>query len=76
VPTILNELKANGYKVVHMRAKGSLATLPQWDEAAKAEIKGNVGTDRPVSSVIRTIEEATPQAVTAGASPSPAPAKK
>jgi peptidoglycan/xylan/chitin deacetylase (PgdA/CDA1 family) len=76
VPTILSELKAKGYKVVHMRPKASLATLPQWDEAAKAEIKGNVGTDRPVSSVIRTIEEAPSQAVTAGAVPPPAAAKK
>jgi peptidoglycan/xylan/chitin deacetylase (PgdA/CDA1 family) len=72
VPTILSELKANGYKVVHMRPKAPLATLPQWDEVAKAELKGNVGTDRPVSSVIRTIEEEPrAQAVTAG-TPSPA----
>ena len=76
VPTILSELKAKGYKVVHMRAKASLATLPQWDEAAKAEIKGNVATDRPVSSVIRTIEEAPSQAVTAGASAPSAANKK
>jgi len=76
VPTILSELKANGYKIVHMRPKASLATLPQWDEIAKAELKGNVSTDRPVSSVIRTIEEAPSQAVTAGASPPGAAAKK
>jgi peptidoglycan/xylan/chitin deacetylase (PgdA/CDA1 family) len=77
VPTILSELKANGYKVVHMRAKTAVATLPQWDEAAKAEIKGNIGTDRPVSSVIRTIEqEPASQAVTAGANPPAASTKK
>ena len=76
VPTILSELKANGYKIVHMRPKASLATLPQWDEIAKAELKGNVSTDRPVSSVIRTIEEAPSQAVTAGASPPAGAAKK
>ena len=77
VPTILSELKAKGYKVVHMRAKASLATLPQWDEAAKAEIKGNIATDRPVSSVIRTIEEEpAAQAVTAGTNPSAATSKK
>ena len=41
--------------------------LPQWDEAAKGEIKGRgaVG-DRPTSSVIRTIEEAPAQPVAAG----------
>jgi peptidoglycan/xylan/chitin deacetylase (PgdA/CDA1 family) len=73
VPAILAELKAKGYKVVHMRAKTPLATLPQWDEAAKGEIKGPSGGDKPTSSVVRTIEEAPAQAVTAGA---PAPAKK
>src|SRR5215472_17267081 len=77
VPTILSELKAKGYKMVHMRAKASLATLPQWDEAAKAEIKGNIATDRPVSSVIRTIEEEpAAQALTAGTNPSAATSKK
>src|SRR5947207_1723378 len=36
VPAILAELKAKGYKVVHMRAKTRLETIAQWDEAAKA----------------------------------------
>ena len=43
VPDLLAELKAKGYKVVHMRAKTPLPTLAQWDEAAKAEIKGPTG---------------------------------
>jgi peptidoglycan/xylan/chitin deacetylase (PgdA/CDA1 family) len=74
LPDLLNQLKANGYKVVHMRAKAPLPTLAKWDEVAKAEVKGPSGGDRPTSSVIRTIEEAPPTpAVTAGA---PAPAKK
>jgi peptidoglycan/xylan/chitin deacetylase (PgdA/CDA1 family) len=74
VPAILAELKAKGYKVVHMRAKTPLATIAQWDEAAKGEIKGiATGGDKPTSSVVRTIEEAPAQAVTADA---PAPAKK
>ena len=73
MPALLAELKAKGYKVVHMRAKTPLATIAQWDDAAKGEMKGVVGGDKPTSSVIRTIEEAPTQAVTAGA---PAPAKK
>ena len=75
MPTILDQLKAKGYKVVHMRAKTPLATIAQWDEAAKAEIKGPTGGDRPTSSVVRTIEEtpAETPAVTAGA---PGAAKK
>ena len=59
MPELLSELKAKGYKVVHMKAKAPLATLPKWDEAAKGEIKGAVpGSDRPTASVVRTIEEA------------------
>ena len=58
MPDLLNELKAKGYKVVHMKAKASLATLPQWDEAAKGEFKGaTTGSDRPTSSVVRTVDE-------------------
>ena len=77
VPTILSELKAKGYKVVSMRPKSRVATLPQWDEVVKAELKGNVATDRPVSSVIRTIEEEPrAQAVTAGTPTPAATAKK
>ena len=72
-PALFAELKAKGYKVVHMRAKTPLATIAQWDEAAKSEIKGAVGGDRPTTSVIRTVEEAPTSSVTAGA---PAAAKK
>ncbi len=57
IPELLNELKAKGYKVVHMKAKSPLNTLPQWDEAAKSENKSSTASSRPTSSVIRTIEE-------------------
>ncbi len=72
VPDLLDQLKEKGYKVVHMKAKTPLATIAQWDEAAKAEIKGAIGGDRPTSSVIRTIDEAPAQA----AATRTAPAKK
>jgi peptidoglycan/xylan/chitin deacetylase (PgdA/CDA1 family) len=63
---LLNELKAKGYKVVHMQAKTPLTTLAQWDEAAKSEIKGvGIVSDRPTSSVVRTIEDNTVQSVAA-----------
>jgi peptidoglycan/xylan/chitin deacetylase (PgdA/CDA1 family) len=75
LPTILAELKAKGYKVVHMRAKTPLETIAQWDEVARGEIKGVAGGDKPTSSVVRTIEEVPTQAVTAGAN-QPAAAKK
>jgi peptidoglycan-N-acetylglucosamine deacetylase len=70
---LLNQLKEKGYKVVHMKAKTPLATIAQWDEAAKGEIKGVIGGDRPTSSVIRTIDETTPSSAAATQT---APAKK
>jgi peptidoglycan-N-acetylglucosamine deacetylase len=75
LPDLLNELKEKGYKVVHMKAKTPLATIAQWDEAAKGEIKGVIGGDRPTSSVIRTIED-TPPPSAATAATKTAPAKK
>jgi peptidoglycan/xylan/chitin deacetylase (PgdA/CDA1 family) len=57
-PDLFNELKAKGYKVVHMRAKMPITTLAQWDNAVKGEVKGaGVGPDRPTSTVVRTIED-------------------
>jgi peptidoglycan/xylan/chitin deacetylase (PgdA/CDA1 family) len=76
VPDLLNLLKEKGYKVVHMKAKTPLATIAKWDEAAKSEIKGAIGGDRPTSSVIRTIDEAPPSAPAATAATQTAPAKK
>jgi peptidoglycan/xylan/chitin deacetylase (PgdA/CDA1 family) len=56
---LLNELKKNGYHVVHMKAKNPVTTLAQWDEVVKGELKGSgAGPDRPLTSVIRTIEAA------------------
>jgi len=72
VPDLLNLLKEKGYKVVHMKAKTPLTTIAQWDEAAKSEIKGAIGGDRPTSSVIRTIDEASPPSATAATQTAPA----
>ena len=78
MPALLDELKVKGYKVVHMKAKTPLATLPQWDEAAKSELKSaGIGPERPTSSVVRTLDEAAAPAATAAKAPaSPTPVKK
>jgi peptidoglycan/xylan/chitin deacetylase (PgdA/CDA1 family) len=56
LPQLLSELKAGGYKIVHMKAKGGAATLAEFDEAAKNEVKGVVvGPDRPTSSIVKTV---------------------
>src|SRR5215475_692133 len=68
LPQLLSELKAQGFKVVHMRPKTPLTTIAEWDEAAKTEIKGGRVVDRLNPSVERTIEEE--PAATAG---TPAP---
>lgn len=55
IPQILAELKAKGYKVVHMKAKEPAVSLAEYDAAALAEFKGPLQLDRPQSSVVRTI---------------------
>jgi peptidoglycan/xylan/chitin deacetylase (PgdA/CDA1 family) len=74
---LLNELKAKGYKVVHMKPKAAVTTLAQWDDAARSEVKGSAGpNERPTSSVVRTIEEPSSQATAAKAPAQPPPVKK
>jgi peptidoglycan/xylan/chitin deacetylase (PgdA/CDA1 family) len=55
LPDLLAELKAKGYKIVHMKARTPATTLAEWDEAAKLEVKGAVGGERPTATVVRTI---------------------
>jgi peptidoglycan/xylan/chitin deacetylase (PgdA/CDA1 family) len=66
LPDLLNELKAKGYKVVHMKAKAPVTTIAEYDTLVQAEFKGPV-SDRPTSSVVRTI--ATGAAAPAGTPP-------
>lgn len=56
IPEILAQLKAHGYKVVHMRAKAAAETLAKYDEEAAAEFKGPLNLSRPTSSVVRTVQ--------------------
>jgi peptidoglycan/xylan/chitin deacetylase (PgdA/CDA1 family) len=56
LPQILGELQKNGFKVVHMVPKGTLATLPQFDEAVLKENKlPTLSENKPTDSVVRTI---------------------
>jgi len=57
LPEILRQLKAGGYKVVHMKPKESVQTLAQYDEMVVKEAKLPTVSDRPTSSVVRTISE-------------------
>jgi len=54
---LLDDLKAGGYRIVFMKPKGVLATLPQYDEQVVKDTKLPTVDNRPTSSVIRTISE-------------------
>ncbi len=57
VPELLKQLKDGGYKVVHMKAKDPVKTLAEYDETiAKDEVKLPTVSQRPTSSVVRTVE--------------------
>ena len=57
LPVLLRRLKAGGYKVVQMKAKAPLQTLPEYDEALIKDMKVPVASTRPVSSVVQTVSE-------------------
>jgi len=57
LPEFLRKLKAGGYKVVQMKAKGRLESLPQYVEQLQKEAKLPTVSSRPVSSVVQTISE-------------------
>ena len=56
LPELLVQLKAGGYKVVHVKAKEAVKTLPEYDEAIVREFGNNVSS-RPTASVVRTLQE-------------------
>ena len=59
IPDLLNQLKAGGYRIVHVKAKGTIASKPEYDALVVAQLKGpaSVASDRPTASVVRTVTE-------------------
>jgi len=60
LPELLKQLKAKGYKIVHMTAKGTLTTLEAYDAQVVKELGGPGMTGaagRPTSDVVQTISE-------------------
>ena len=56
LPQILGQLQSNGFKIVHMVPKGTLNTLPQYDEAVLKENKlPTLASNKSTDSVVRTI---------------------
>lgn len=52
---LLNQLKAKGYKIVHMRPKSNVTTLAEFDEKARADFKAPAGDTRPTSAIVKTV---------------------
>jgi peptidoglycan-N-acetylglucosamine deacetylase len=57
LPSLLRRLKAGGYKVVQMKAKAPLQTLPEYDEALVKDIKLPIASTRSVGSVVQTVSK-------------------
>jgi len=56
---LLNDLKAGGYKVVFMKPKFAIATIPAYDEIILKTMRTSGAESRPTASVVRTISEST-----------------
>jgi len=57
LPELLRQLKAGGYKIVHMVPKDQLQTLPQYDEAVLKDQKIPTLDQRPTTSIVHTITQ-------------------
>jgi peptidoglycan/xylan/chitin deacetylase (PgdA/CDA1 family) len=55
LPELLRQLKAGGYKIVHMVPKQPVTTIPKYDEMVAHEDKLSSNNTRPEASVVRTI---------------------
>ena len=58
MPELLRQLKAGGYKIVHMVPKEPVTTLPEYDDMVRARDKYSISNNaRSESSIIKTISE-------------------
>ena len=57
VPELLKQMKAAGYKIVHVRAKAPIETIAMYDEMLVKEQKLPTVSQRPTASVIREVAE-------------------
>ena len=77
LPALLTELKAKGYKIVHLKAKAQVATLAEYDQRIEKDAKGlpAVGAERTTASIVKTIEGAPADDEIAAQSAQPEPAR-
>jgi peptidoglycan/xylan/chitin deacetylase (PgdA/CDA1 family) len=56
-PELMRQLKANGYKVVFVKAKAPLKTIASYDDMIVKNVKLPTLGDHPTASVVRTIPD-------------------
>jgi hypothetical protein len=56
-PELMRQLKANGYKVVFVKAKSPLSTIASYDEMIVKNAKLPTLSDHPTASVVRTLPD-------------------
>jgi peptidoglycan/xylan/chitin deacetylase (PgdA/CDA1 family) len=56
LPALLLQLKAKGFKIVHLKAKDPVVSLPQYEAAMVKTRTGQTVDGRPTSSVVRTVQ--------------------
>ena len=57
LPELLKQMKEKGYKVVHMKPKFLVKSLPEYDAMILQEQKMPTANVQPTSSIVKTIEE-------------------
>ena len=57
LPELLRQLKAGGYRIVHVVPQQPLTTVPKYDDMVRQQDKLSSNNTRPAGSVIRTIGE-------------------
>jgi peptidoglycan/xylan/chitin deacetylase (PgdA/CDA1 family) len=57
LPELLLQLKAKGFKVVHLKARDAVTSLPQYEAALVKTRAGQAVDGRPTASVVRTIQD-------------------
>lgn len=59
MPALLDALKKDGFKIVHIRPADELRTLAEYDKLIEKSVKSNqpaASTSRPLSSVVKTVQ--------------------
>ncbi len=56
LPELLKQMKEKGYKVVHMRPKFLIKSLPEYDALLQKENKLTTVNTAPTSSIVKTVE--------------------